>query len=223
MRAAAGDDTKFGKWRRADKSLVGINIVSGRMIDGQQPNLIEVNGFFHRFHEAEAKQTIARANAAGADLQIFVGIRNVAFPGRDPVADHTGANHVGDEFILVTVPRKQNRAGTAATIQFADAVLFVCGEIDFVLRHAGGPEQPDHFDVTLSAEPREDRRCVLAEIAGSALHFPLLIERPGVYFDLRANRALVVVQRFQIDASPIVFIAALVAQQNRRRTELRDN
>jgi len=67
-----------------------------------------------------------------------------------------------NEFILVTVPRKQNRAGTAATIQFADAVLFVCGEIDF--RPAGTPvgqRQPDHFRRYAQwPSPREDRRCV---------------------------------------------------------------
>ncbi len=223
MRVAAGDNAKFGKWRRADESLVRINIVDGRMIDGQQANLIEVNGFFHRLHEAEAEQAIARTHAARVDLQIFVGIGNIAFSRRDPVPDYAGTNHVGDEFVLVTVPCKQNRAGTAAPIEFGDAVLFVRSEIDFVLGHAGGPEQANNFDVPLSAEARENRGRILPEVSGGALHFPLLIQRASVDFDFRANRALIVVQRFQIDANPIVMTAALIAQQDWRCAELRDN
>src|SRR5260370_40728160 len=121
MRVAAGDDSKFGKWRGADESLVGIDVVRSRVIDGQQADLIEVDRLFHRLHETEAEQAIASAHAARVDLQIFVWIGNVAFTGRDPVADDTWTNHVGDDFILTTVPGKQNRTGAAPAIDFNHA------------------------------------------------------------------------------------------------------
>jgi len=93
------------------------------------------------------------------------------------VANYAGANHVGDEFVLVPVPSEQDRTGTAAAIEFGKAVLFSSAEIDFVLRNPGGPEEADDFDVLLRTEASEDRRSVLTEVAGSALHFPLLVQR----------------------------------------------
>ncbi len=102
-------------------------------------------------------------------------------------------------------------------------MLFSGGEIDLVLRHAGGPEQAHDFDVLLGAEPGEDGRSILAEKTGRALHFPFLIQRTGVELDLGADGALVVVQRFKVDAHPIVLIAALIAEQKRRRAELCDD
>ena len=39
------------------KIFVGINIGIRRMIHSEQPHLIEVDGFFQRFHEAETQET----------------------------------------------------------------------------------------------------------------------------------------------------------------------
>src|SRR5216684_3533545 len=83
-----------------------------------------------------------------------------------------------------------------------------------------GQELAHDFDVLLGAESGEDGRSILAEKTGRALHFPFLIQRTGVDFDLGTDRAFVVVQRFQIDAHPIVLIAALIAEQKRRRAQL---
>ena len=124
---ATGDDAKFGKWRSADEALVGIYFVRGGMIDGQQADLVEIDGFFHGFEETEAEQTVARANAAGVDLEIFVGIGDVAFAGSDPVADYAGADHVGDEFVLAAIPGKKDRAGAAAAVEFGYGIEFFGG------------------------------------------------------------------------------------------------
>src|SRR5260370_8957785 len=223
MRVPAGDDSEFGKWRGADESLVGIDVVRSRVIDGQQADWIEVDRLLHGIHEGEAEQGIGSAHATRVDLQIFVWIGNVAFTGRDPVTDYAGTNHVGDEFILMAVPGKQNGAGTAAAVEFADAVFLFGDEVDFVLRNACWPEQTHDFDVMLGAEPGEDGRSVLATIARRALHFPLLVQRAGVNFDLGADAAFVVVQRLQVNAHPVVLIAALVSEQKRRCRELCDN
>ena len=170
---ATGDDAKFGKWRSADEALVGIYFVGGGMIDGQQADLVEVNGFFHGFEEAEAEQAVARANAAGVDFEIFVGIGDVALAGSDPVADYAGANHVGDEFVLAAIPGKEDRAGTAAAVEFGYGIEFFGGEIYFVLRNAGGPEQTDHFDIFFGAEAGENGIGILAEIAGGCRRLPI--------------------------------------------------
>src|SRR6266852_5131412 len=201
MCVAAGDDAKFWERRCADEALVGIDLELGGMIDGQQPNLIEVDGLFHRLHETEAEQAVAWANGARVNLQIFFGIRNVAFAGGYPVADYSGANHVGDEFVLVPVPSEQHGARTAAAIEFAEAVLFSSSEIDFVLRNSGWPEQADDFDILLRTETGEDRRGILSEVAGGALDFPFLVQWAGVKLDFCADSALVVVEGFEIETN----------------------
>ena len=63
-RVLAGDDAKFRERRIAGETLVGKYVVGGRMVDGQQAHLIEIDGFFHRFHESETEQAIPRPHAA---------------------------------------------------------------------------------------------------------------------------------------------------------------
>ena len=72
-------------------------------------------------------------------------------------------------------------------------------------------------------EAGENRRGALPQVAGRAGHFPLLIEHACVEFDLRADCALVVVERLQGDAHPVVLIAALIPQDNRPAAELCHN
>ncbi len=121
------------------------------------------------------------------------------------------------------VPGEQYGTGAATAIKFAEAVLFFGGKIDFVLRNAGGPEQTDDFDVLLRPEASEDRRGILSEVAGSALHFPLLIQRPGVQLDFCADGAFVVVEGFEIETNPTVLVGAFIAEQKRRSAELGDD
>src|SRR5712664_1652316 len=73
----------------------------------------------------------------------------------------------------------------------------------------------------LRSEPSKNWRSVLAKIAGRTGHFPLLIQRARVEFDFGPDSALVVVERLEVDAHPVVLIAALIAQNKRRAAELR--
>ena len=116
--------------------------------------------------------------------------------GRDPVADDAGADHVGDEFEFAAVPCEEHGAGAAAAIEFGDGLIFFGGEIYFVLRDAGGPEKADDFGVFFVFEAGEDCGGVLAEIAGGAGDFPLLIESAGVHFYFCADGGFVVVEAF---------------------------
>ncbi len=66
---AYGDDLEFGEWWIAGEALVGEDVVICGMIDREQANLIEVDGFFHRFHEAEAEEAVFRP-ALGCALRL---------------------------------------------------------------------------------------------------------------------------------------------------------
>ena len=70
-------------------------------------NDAKMNGFqmcIRDSHEAEAQQAVARPDATRGDFQVLVGIRDVTFAGRDPVAHNSGADHVGDKFVFAAVP-----------------------------------------------------------------------------------------------------------------------
>ncbi len=112
------------------------------------------------------------------------------------MADDAGADHVGDEFEFVAVPCEEDRAGAAAAIEFGDGLIFFGGEIYFILRDAGGPEEADDFGGFFVFEAGEDCGRVLAEVTGGAGDFPLLIESAGVHFDFCADGGFVVVEAF---------------------------
>ena len=100
---------------------------------------------------------------------------------------------------------------------------FFGGEIYLVLRDASGPQKADDFSVFFFGEASKNTRCILPEVARSALHFPLLIERARVDFDFRADGAFIVGERFKVDAHPVVLIPAFVAKNDGRASELSNN
>ena len=66
---AGGDDFEFGEWRIAGETFVGEDVVACGMIDREQADLIEIDGFFHRLHEAEAEEAVfRRLEAARGDF-----------------------------------------------------------------------------------------------------------------------------------------------------------
>src|SRR5260370_612212 len=142
--AAARDHAEFRKRGRAGESFIRKNFVSRWMIDSQQHHLVEIHRFFHRLHETETEQAISGFRAARRYLEIFIRVGNIPFPGRDPVANHAGPDHVRDEFILVAIPRKQNWPPTAAPIELRDALHFSRAQVYFLLRTTPRPHQPNH-------------------------------------------------------------------------------
>src|ERR1700688_4804552 len=101
-------------WRIAGEIFIGININIGGMIDGQQLDLIEINRFFERLHEAEAQLAIFFLNRASVDFDRLRWTGDVALYlavlSRDPVADDARAEHVADELIFFTIPCEERRA-----------------------------------------------------------------------------------------------------------------
>jgi hypothetical protein len=59
------------------------------------------------------------------------------------VADDGGTNDVGDEAVVVAVPREEGGAGGAATVELGDGLVVFGGDVDFVLRDTGGPKEAD--------------------------------------------------------------------------------
>lgn len=139
------------------------------------------------------------------------------------MTDNAGANHVGDEFVFLAIPRKENGAGTAAAVEFANRNDFHGGKINFILRNARGPKKADGVGNFLRAETNEQRSAVLAEITGGRRKFKFLIEGSGEEFNLGANAALVVVEAFEVDGDPIIFVCADVLKEKRSSAVLGDN
>ena len=87
------------------------------------------------------------------------------------------------------------------------------------------PGRPQHaHDVGLLrlAKPDGQVRRVLSEITGRSIDFKLLSIGTGENFNFGANGTPVVVEPFQIQAQPVVFIAAFVPEKNRRAMILCD-
>src|ERR1700686_5682775 len=105
-------------------------------------------------------------NAARVDLEIFVRIRDVALAGGDPMADNAGADHVGNEFVFAAIPGEEDGTRAAAAVEFSKRMKFFGGQIYFILRDAGGPEQAHDFDIFFGAKSAEERRGVLAQVTG---------------------------------------------------------
>src|SRR4029077_5732293 len=60
MRILACDNAKLREGWRGYEALVGEDFVSRGMIDGEKTELIEIDSFFHRLHEAETQHAVER-------------------------------------------------------------------------------------------------------------------------------------------------------------------
>ncbi len=93
---------------------------------------------------------------------------------------------------------------------------FAAVEADLILRYASRPQKPDNVRAFFAAQADVNRQRALAEVAGSSKDFPLLVKRTSENFHLRSDGALVVIERFQIDLHPAVFLGTVIFQQQRR-------
>ena len=103
------------------------------MVDRQYAHLIEIDGFLERLHKAEAELAVFFADGVAIDLDVFDGPRDVTLAGPNPVSDHARAKHVADQFVALTIPDKQRGAGTAAAVNLEEILLFVAGDLNFIL------------------------------------------------------------------------------------------
>src|SRR5215471_6382945 len=107
-RVAHRHHAKLRERRSRRETFIRINLVARRMIDRQQPHSVEIDRFLHRLQETETEYTVARLRTLPGNLQVLGRIRHITFAGSNPVADYAGADHVRDELILFSIPRKEN-------------------------------------------------------------------------------------------------------------------
>ena len=127
MRVLTGDDFEKREGRAAEEALVGIDLDIFGMIDGEKARLIEVIELFHGLEHFETDEAVARLHLIAGNFEIFVGVGSVALVRAGPVADDAGADHVGEEFEFFAVPDEDDRAGTAATVDFGDLSFLWAG------------------------------------------------------------------------------------------------
>ncbi len=175
----AGDYFEHRKRRSAEETFVGIDLDVLGMIDGQKARLIEVVELFHGLEHLETDHAVLGLDLIAGNFEIFVGVGNIALVGAGPVADDSGADHVGEEFVFFAVPDEDDRAGAAAAVDFGDLLALQSPDLHFVLQDAGGPEQANHFGFALEAEAGDDFRGALTQVAGSAGDFPFLLQSAG--------------------------------------------
>jgi len=135
---------------------------------------------------------VTRPHARALHLEVFSGVRDITLAGRDPVADNSWSDHVGDEFVPAAVPNEEDGTRTAAAVELRYAVGGAGRELHFVLRNAGGPQQANDFGFLCAAQAGDYLRCTLPQVTRGAGHLPLLIERTSEDFDFRAKRTLIV-------------------------------
>ena len=144
------------------------------------------------------------------------------WPGRDPVADDAGADHVGEKFIALAIPDEDDGAGTAAAIDFRNFLTHPSSNFYFILQHAGRPKHAHHIRFGFRAQPNVKIERPLAQISRSPADFKFLPHRTGEDVDFRANGRFIVIGPAKRKFQPIIFVAAHVAQQHWRRAELRN-
>src|ERR1022692_1410568 len=212
-RIAAHHDFEFRIRRVRGEVLVRINVLVGGMIDGQNTDLIEVDSFLQRLHEAEAELAVFLANGVVLNLDVLDRPRSVALPGPNPVPDHARAQHVGDELVAFAIPYKQRRAGTAAAVDLEKILLFIASDVDFILQHAGRPSHTHDVGLFRVAKADHDVGGILPQVSGRTGNLNLLPVPPREDFNFRTDGALVVGQPLEREAQPVILIAAFIAQQ----------
>src|SRR3954452_5127992 len=142
MRLARGNDRRTAcEGFLAQEALIRIHLRAFRMIDSDQPQLINIVDLFHRLAESETQCAIAGPQHRSVHFDPLVRIIWISRGWRHPVANDGSAYYVRDKLIAPAIPCKENGARAPSTIQFLEHERFGCGNIDFILRH---PSRPYH-------------------------------------------------------------------------------
>src|SRR5581483_9946239 len=148
------------------------------------------------------------------NLDPFHRTRNVPLPRSDPVPNHTCAENIGDQLVVLSIPDKQSRTRASSTIQFEKILLLVGGDFDLVLQHASGPQHAHDIGLLSLPEAHSQIRRVLPEVSVRAVDFEFLANTIGENLDLGPDGALVVVQSLEREPQPVVLVAAYVPEQD---------
>src|SRR5262249_13103741 len=164
-RIPAADNPELGKRRRASEVFIGVNIDLCRMIDCDEPHLIEIDEFLHDLGKPKAQPSITGLYKTAFDAQIFGRIRNIRFARRDPVTDDAWADHVGDEFVVFAVPNPHDRARAAPPVDFTNEVTAGRCKLNLILHDTGRPQKSHDVSFTRLIEARDDFPRILSQIS----------------------------------------------------------
>src|SRR5215469_7665122 len=141
LRALCGNHFELRERWLAGEILIGKNVDVSRVINREQPHLIEIYDFLHRLHQTETQQTVAWLCSEALDRGILRGVGGISLARCNPMPDHAGPEHVGNKVVAASIPREQQRARAAASIDFCDHFVLSSTELGFILNHARRPEQ----------------------------------------------------------------------------------
>src|SRR5882724_11935848 len=101
---AAVHNLKWRIRRVAGEILVGKYLDPAGMVHRQKLYLIEVDGFFERFHEAETELAVLLAQRSARHFEVLRGPWKVTLVGPNPVPNHARAQHVSNQLVVGAVP-----------------------------------------------------------------------------------------------------------------------
>ncbi len=125
------------------------------MIDRDQAQLVDIVDLLHRLAEAQAEETVACLELRTFHLDPLIGIGLVGRDRRYPMTDNTGSDHVRDELILTSVPRKQHGTRASPAVKLGKRYGLARRDIELILRNAGWPQHADHIGTIGLAKTRK--------------------------------------------------------------------
>ena len=122
-----------------------------------------------------------------------VGSGMFVSPGADPVTYDSRANHVGDELVVFAVPDPNDRARTAAPVDFLNDVAAARTRAGLHLaRRPVGQSSRTTSASFAWFRPATSRRPILAKISRRCRQLPFLAQSSGEHFDFRAHATSIV-------------------------------
>src|SRR5579863_2889463 len=90
------------------------------MIDGKQSHLVQVVELLHRLQHAEQNPAILWGDVRTRNLEVLVGIGNVAFVRPDPMSDDSRTDHVREKLELPPIPNEHDWTRASTPVDFGD-------------------------------------------------------------------------------------------------------
>src|SRR5262245_13665445 len=165
-RVTAGDNPELGEWRRAGEVFVRVDVNVCRMIDCDEAHLIEIDKFLHHLGKPKAQAAIAGLHMTAFDAKVLCRIWSIRLARGNPMADDAWTDHIGDEFVVFTVPNPHDWARTATPVDFTKEVTPARCKLNLILHDAGRPQEPHDVGFHCLIHARDDFPRILSQISG---------------------------------------------------------
>ena len=139
------------------------------------------------------------------------------------MTDDPCADHVGDELIFASIPRKQHGTRASPPVKLGKSHRLAGRNIELILRNAGRPQHADNIGLVGLAQTGEYLGRALAQITGASGDLELLRAAVREDFDLCADCRLVVGKAGEGETQRVVAVSADIVQHDGRSIQLRDD